>query len=107
MRMVLAVALIGLSTAAHAAPTCLLEVNGRRVLDGSCNATRFGNGKIVIGDPRGTGAFVRPDFADSDRATGAYKSDGGRTRGLGELSRDGMSCWRGRGVRLCAWGAQD
>jgi|SRR3954469_15270021 len=94
-----------ISAPAIAAPTCLIEVNGKRLLNGSCDASRLENGGVVMGDYKSVSALVRPRLGDSDNAIGAYKVDG-MVRDLGHLRRDGTSCWRGDGVRLCAWGAR-
>ena len=91
---------------ALAAPTCLIEVNGKRLLYGSCDASRLENGGVFLGGNHATvSALVRPRLGDSDNAVGAYKADG-MIHDIDNLRRDGMSCWRGSGVRLCAWGAK-
>src|SRR3954453_12032484 len=96
-----------LNAPAHASPTCVLEINGHRYLDGSCKAVRDPDGRLALGGEGGAAAVVRPRLSDSDRAHGVWQ-DGplGRVERLGQLDRDGTSCWRGTGVRVCAWGAQ-
>jgi hypothetical protein len=90
---------------AHAGPTCVLEVDGQRLLDGSCDASKMDGDRLVVGDHNGIGALVRPSLGDSDHAAGAYKAEG-QLHDLGPLERDGVSCWRNARVRLCAWGAR-
>jgi len=94
-----------LGAPAHAAPTCLIEVAGKRLLSGSCEATRLENGGVVLGDYKAVSALVRPRLGDSDNGIGAYKADG-IVHELDHLRRDGVSCWRGSGVKICAWGAR-
>jgi hypothetical protein len=90
---------------AQAAPTCLIEVNGKRLFDGSCDAFRLDNGGVFMGDRKSVSALVRPRLGSSDDAIGAYKVNG-MVHDLDYLKRDGPSCWRGSGARFCAWGAR-
>ena len=89
----------------NASPTCIIEVAGKRLLSGSCAATKLENGGVALGDYKAVSALVRPRVGDSDYAFGAYKVDG-MVHDIDQLRRDGMSCWRGSGVRICAWGAR-
>src|SRR3954453_17264732 len=85
---------------AHAAPTCLIEVDGHRHLDGSCKAIKDADGRLVLGGTGGTSAVVRPHLGDSNRALGVWQNGPlGRVERLGSLERDGEFCWRGAGVR--------
>jgi hypothetical protein len=81
-----------LSAPALASPTCLLEVEGQRYLDGTCKATKDHDGRLVIGGMGGTSAVVRPHLGDSNRARGVWQ-DGplGRVERLGLLEHDGTS----------------
>src|SRR4051794_19772264 len=79
---------------AHAAPTCLLEVDGQRYLDGACDAARHADGVLVMGNRRSVSPLVRPRLGDSDHGVGAWKSNG-QLQHFGPLERDGPSCWRG------------
>src|SRR3954470_21757680 len=92
---------------ALAAPTCLLEVDGHRYLDGSCKAVRDADGRLVLGGMGGTSAVVRPYLGDSNRALGSWQ-DGplGCVERLGSLEGDGVSCWRNARARVCAWGGR-
>src|SRR4051794_27936054 len=90
------------SAPAIAAPTCLLEIDGRRHIDGNCQAVTDRDGRLVLGDNGGAAAVIRPGLGDSDRAGGAWQGGStGRIESLGPLQRDGVSCWRGTGVRVC------
>ena len=94
-----------LGAPAHAGSTCLIEIDGRRLLDGSCQVAKDHNGRLVLGGQGGAGAVVRPHLGDSNRARGVWQ-DGplGRVERFGSLERDGDFCWRGAGARICAWG---
>ena len=97
---------IALSLPAHAAPTCLLEVDGRRYIDGDCHVTEVPRGFLVAGPSRHI-AVLRPDPINSSRATAAW--DGNFHNGpaqavpLGDVRRDGISCWRNVHTRICVW----
>ena len=52
-----------LATPAHAAPTCLLEVDGQRYIDGACTVHWEGNGGFLMRQPNGSqAALARADF---------------------------------------------
>src|SRR4051794_13539069 len=92
-----------LAAPALAAPTCLVEIDGKRLLDGPCEAFRGQEDRLAL---RGSGgaAVVLPFLGDSDHAHGAWSgAHGGEGRSFGPLERDGVSCWRGSGSRVCAW----
>ncbi len=85
---------------------CLLVVNGRTYLDGSCNITMDDDGSFTIG----TGTPPAPYFAYvSIVGKGvAYGSWNGTYNGshahasLGTLYRDG-ACWQNKKAKICAW----
>src|SRR4051812_39590560 len=85
-----------ISAPAHAAPTCLIEIDGKRLFDGSCDALRLDNGGVFMGDRKSVSALIRPRLGNGDDAVGAYKADG-LVHDLEYLRRDGVSCWRGSG----------
>src|SRR4051812_24155516 len=93
-----------LAAPARAGSTCLVEIDGRRHVDGSCEAFRDPEGRLLLGDGR-VAALVRPHLGDSDNASGAWQGRSeGRARDLGLLERDGVFCWRNARARVCAWG---
>jgi hypothetical protein len=97
--------LIG-STRVLASPTCLLEVDGQRYIDGACDGARDKLGGMLIGNSAST-AIVRTRPGDSDRGSGIWRGDAsGHVKNLGPLSRDGTSCWRNARTRICVWGGQ-
>src|SRR3954471_20427807 len=79
---------------AMASSTCLVEIDGRRHVDGSCEAIKDSEGHLLLGDGR-VAALIRPHLGDSDNASGAWRDHhGGRAEDLGPLRRDGVFCWR-------------
>jgi hypothetical protein len=106
--LLLSVAIVAgaLTAPAIAAPTCLLEVDGRRYIDGSCHVTEVPRGFLIAGPSRHI-AVLRPDPINSSRATAAW--DGNFHNGpaqavpLGDVRRDGISCWRNVHTRICVW----
>jgi hypothetical protein len=95
-----------ISAPATAAPTCLLQVDGKRYIDGSCHVTEVPRGFLIAGPSRHL-AVVWPDRIDSRRGRAAW--DGNFHNGpaqavpLGDVRRDGISCWRNVHTRICVW----
>src|SRR5690349_12686677 len=90
-----------ISAPALAAPTCLVEI------DGSCQAARDPDGRLVLGSQGGASAVVRPRLGDGDRAREPWQEGPtARIESLGPLDRDGTSCWRNSRARVCAWGTR-
>ncbi len=101
---------ITLAGAAHAAPTCLIEVDSKRYLDGPCTVTEDGAGSWLIVRDRlvGQAATVKIDPIISNRGDAAWNGpsgDGRLSEALGRVRREG-SCWTNAKARICAWGYQ-
>jgi hypothetical protein len=96
-----------LSAPAAAAPTCLLQVDGQRYIDGSCHVNEVAHGFLIAGPSRHI-AVVWPDKIDSSRGRAAWDGKNhnkpAQAVPLGEVRRDGISCWRNTRARLCVWG---
>ena len=99
--------LAGAISAPANAATCLLEVDAKRYIDGSCHVRDVARGILIAGPSRHI-AVVWPDKIDSSRATaawdGIFHNGPAQAVPLGEVRRDGMACWRGPQVRICIWG---
>lgn len=95
------------SAPAVAAPTCLVEVDGKRYVDGPCRAWTDRDGRMAIGSVRGgdatrTSSYMGPEF--DRQAGGVWRNPtANRYEGLGPMRRSGPSCWEGRGSRVCMW----
>ena len=100
------IVLAGAISAPVNAATCLLQVDGKRYIDGSCHVTEVPRGFLIAGPSRHL-AVVWPDQIDSRRGHAAW--DGNFHNGpaqavpLGEVRRDGISCWRNVHTRICVW----
>ena len=93
---------------ATAAPTCLLEVDSKRYLDGLCTVTEDGAGSWLIVRDRlsGQAATVKVNPILSGRGDAAWTGpfgDGRLSEALGPVRREG-SCWVNTRARICAWG---
>src|SRR3954451_13540997 len=94
-------------TPAHAEPTCLIEVDRKRYLDGPCTVTEAGAGSWLIVRDRlmGQAATIKVDPIISNRGDAAWTGPSGDCRlseALGRLRREG-SCWTNAKARICAW----
>jgi len=110
MRILLVSTLIlagALRAPANAGSSCLLDIGGERIMTGACEV-KVGPREIMIRQPGGgEAATVRVDAINSSRGFAVWNGRGGEGRPdewLGPVERDGMFCWRGSRVRLCAWG---
>ena len=95
---------------ATAAPTCLIEVDSQRYLDGLCTVTEDGAGSWLIVRDRlsGQAATVKVNPILSGRGDAAWtgpSGDGRLSEALGPVRREG-SCWVNTRARICAWGYQ-
>jgi hypothetical protein len=95
---------------ATAAPTCLLEVDSKRYLDGLCTVTEDGSGSWLIVRDRlsGQAATVKVNPILSGRGDAVWagpSGDGRLSEALGSVRREG-SCWVNTRARICAWGYQ-
>lgn len=108
--LVAAVAALAPCLPAHAAEvdgTCLLEVEGKRYIDGPCKIDLEGDGSFIATSYRGGAiayfAYVLLD--GGDEATGYWNGDIGASHAhspLGTLRRAG-ACWQNAGAKVCAW----
>lgn len=115
---VAAVALLAgaITTPAHAS-TCLLQVDGKRWIDGACSTHRLGTGFKFAEDKVASRAHIGVLWVDSINSSAGSAAWGGpgrtgdNARGnevpLGVVKRDGISCWKNAHVRLCLWGVND
>jgi hypothetical protein len=97
-------------TPAHAEPTCLLEVDSKRYLDGPCTVTEAGAGSWLIVRDRllGQGATVKVDpiiRGWGDAVWTGPSGDGRSSEALGRVRRE-ESCWINAKARICAWGTR-
>ena len=97
-----------LAAPATAAPTCLLEVDSKRYLDGLCTVTEAGSGSWLIVRDRlsGQAATVKVNPILGGRGDAVWtgpSGDGRLSEALGSVRREG-SCWVNARARICAWG---
>src|SRR3954454_20999644 len=95
---------------ATAAPTCLLEVDSKRYLEGLCTVTEDGAGSWLIVRDRlsGPAATVQGNPILNGRGDAVWtgpSGDGRLSEALGSVRREG-SCWVNTRARICAWGHQ-
>jgi hypothetical protein len=88
---------------------CLLEVDGRRYLDGPCNIVMQRDGSFEIGTgERKRAQYFAVVFLSKDTpglAEGWWNGRDGESHAhtpLGNLSRQG-GCWTNARVKVCAW----
>lgn len=100
--------IVGLSLCLAApawAGSCLVEVQGQRYLDGSCDIRRSDRGFIVAKPGGGQAAAVHIDPFDSNRGHAGWNGRMGDRpdgQGLGPMRREG-SCWVNDKAKVCAW----
>ena len=104
----MAVVLCG-STTGRASSTakgeCLLTVEGKKWLDGSCNISIGERGGFEIDNGNAMQIFVVVDIDEDHVATGYWNGAEHASHAhdaLGILSRDG-GCWSNKTARVCAW----
>jgi hypothetical protein len=95
--------LIG-STRAISSPTCLVEVDGQRYVDGSCRSRSAPNGDFSVGKRDGLSNSYRAtvETRDSNSGFGYWNKGTGQVESLGHMTREG-SCWRNARARICGW----
>lgn len=85
---------------------CLLEIDGKTYVDGTCNFELCpGHGSFQISTVRSGNLeyLAQVDVIDPDRAVGRWSGSGGTGRiSLGELAPAG-ACWVNARARICAW----
>lgn len=83
--------------------TCLVEVDGRRFVDGSCRVATGPDGRVSMHDSR-RGYWVVIDREHGREARAAWNGRfADRPEPLGVMWREGPSCWRNHRGRICAW----
>lgn len=89
--------------AVAAAPTCLVEIDGRRAIDGPCRLQTAPSGRTLIEGRSGQKVSIGREFGRESRAAwnGRY---GDRVESLDTMRRTGPSCWENHRGRICAWG---
>lgn len=109
MRLVLFVGLLlGFVSTADARPAdCLLEVQGRRVIDGTCDFSRQSDGSFQISAKRGPRIewFAQVQVEGRNVAQGYWNGEAGARHAhynLGQLQASG-ACWSNATARICAW----
>ncbi|MDT2022425.1 hypothetical protein [Methylocella sp. CPCC 101449] len=109
MRLVLFVSLLlGFISTADARPAdCLLEVQGRRVIDGACDFTAMPDGSFQISAKRGQNIewFAQVQVSERNVAQGYWNGEAGARHAhynLGQLQASG-ACWSNATARVCAW----
>lgn len=83
---------------------CLLEVNGKKYINGACRIVMQNDGSFEIYDLRKRGYFSSVIMSENGAAgywNGIEKGSHAHDN-LGELSRDG-ACWKNEKAKVCAW----
>jgi len=85
---------------------CLLQIRGRKYINGQCDITFIekGTGSFEITESRKNGYFAQV-LIDNDNAQGYWNGQRGATHAhssLGELVRSG-ACWENKIAKICAW----
>lgn len=84
---------------------CLLQVNGKKYIDGSCDIVLEQDGSFDVQDRFGNPTYFAKVLRDGAAAQGYWNEEPGATHAhtdLGNLTRDG-ACWANDNVRICAW----
>ena len=106
----LALALAAPAIAAPVRGRCLIEVGGRKYLDGTC-PTQESDGMLTVGvgvgrlKPTKFYAYVNIND-DGNTARGTWNGIGAASHAhdeLGELKREGSACWVNSTAKVCAW----
>jgi hypothetical protein len=111
--LVLAGLAVTVSASTLAAPVrgrCLIEVGGRKYLDGTC-PIHEAYGTLTVG--AGVGRFKPTKFYayvsindDGNTARGTWNGISAASHAhdeLGELKREGSACWVNSTAKVCAW----
>jgi hypothetical protein len=86
---------------------CLLEVKGKKYLNGACSISMEADGGFQIGPPEKApdSYFAIVSVSGKDVADGFWNEERGANHAhtpLGKLERKG-ACWRNKTANVCAW----
>ena|SRR5262245_58825068 len=86
---------------------CLLEINNKKYINGSCPITLEDNGDFMIGASENEPLtyFAIISMTGKNTAEGFWNEDKGANHAhtpLGNLVRKG-ACWQNNNVKVCAW----
>jgi hypothetical protein len=84
---------------------CLLQVAGKKYIDGVCEIFRDPDRSLDIQDTLNKPTYFAKVMLDGTAARGYWNEEPGATRAhtdLGDLTRDGP-CWINQATRICAW----
>ena len=98
---------VGLATAGEFYGKCLLQVKGKKYLDGDCPITMEEDGSFKIGVAENAPItyFAMVSLSDKNTADGFWNEDEGANHAqspLGTLKRKG-ACWQNKTAKVCAW----
>ncbi|WFT81302.1 MULTISPECIES: hypothetical protein [unclassified Methylobacterium] len=87
---------------------CLIEVGGKRYLDGRCNieSDADGNFSVGTGDRRSSKFFAYVNKNEDGTAEGSWNGARGGSHAhdsLGTLKPQGSACWANATAKVCAW----
>lgn len=106
MRAVVVAVSMLVAGAASAAPgRCLLVVDGRTYLNGSCPVELLPGGSFMVGAGRGARYFAQVNVDGKTDASGYWNEEPGATHAhssLGNLRRND-ACWVNDRAIVCAW----
>ena len=83
---------------------CLLEVDGKKYISGSCRVDLAKGGSFQVYDLKKRGYFAYVNVSGNS-AEGYWNEDPRATHAqspLGTLTRDG-ACWQNERAKVCAW----
>lgn len=98
---------VGIASAAEVEGTCLLEIGGKRYIDGPCDIDLESDGSFIATAYRdGAVSYFAYVLLDGEKeATGYWNGELGASHAhtpLGTLRRYG-ACWQNRDAKVCAW----
>lgn len=84
---------------------CLLEVKGKKYIDGQCPISMSSDGSFTIGAAEPASFFAYVSIMDKGLAEGHWNEEEGASHAhtrLGELKYR-RGCWQNRTAKVCAW----
>ena len=95
------------------APSCVLEVNGKRFIDGPCPIVLGRDGNLTVGSNGSKSlpfwTMILLDPSEKDKAEGFWNESPGSSHAqsrLGDLYKKG-DCWVNNNARVCVGGLSD